>query len=124
MPLLGLATAIYQVSDLTAAKAWYAQWVGVQPYFDQPYYVGFNVAGYELGLQGEHPAPVPVSNQVAYWRVENIRAEVDRLVAIGAKLAVDVTDVGDGIQVATVEDPWGNVLGLIHNPHFRSEERP
>jgi len=118
MPLLGLGTTIYQVADLPAAKAWYAQWVGVQPYFDQPYYVGFNVAGYELGLQGEHPAPVAVSNQVAYWRVEEIRAEVDRLQAMGGVVASDVTDVGEGILVATVRDPWGNVLGLIYNPHF------
>lgn len=118
MPLLGLGTTIYQVSDLPKAKAWYAQWVGIQPYFDQPYYVGFNVAGYELGLQGEHPAATPVSNQVAYWRVADIRAEVERLIALGAARSADVTDVGDGILVASVRDPWGNVLGLIQNPHF------
>ena len=48
--LLGLRAAIYPVGDLAKAKAWYAQVVGSQPYFDQPFYVGFSVGGYELGL--------------------------------------------------------------------------
>ena len=48
--LLGLRTAIYPVSDITRARDWYAQVVGCQPYFDQPFYVGFAVGGFELGL--------------------------------------------------------------------------
>jgi predicted enzyme related to lactoylglutathione lyase len=116
--LQGLGTTIYQVTDLAAAKAWYAQAIGHAPYFDQPFYVGFNVGGYELGLQADAPARTPVENVVAYWRVGDIVAEVQRLTGLGATAHSPVTDVGEGIRVAVLRDPWGNALGLIQNPHF------
>ena len=47
---LGLRTVVYKVSDLGRAKAWYTKVLGIEPYFDEPFYVGFNVGGYELGL--------------------------------------------------------------------------
>ena len=56
-PFLGLRTAIYWVADIEAAKAWYTKVLGIEPYFDEPFYVGFNVGGYELGLQPEHTPP-------------------------------------------------------------------
>ena len=51
--ILGLRTVVYHVDDINKAKEWYAQVLGFKPYFDEPFYVGFNVNGYELGL---HPA--------------------------------------------------------------------
>lgn len=117
--MLGLRTTIYKVPDLDHAKAWYAQAFGVAPYFDETFYVGFNIAGYELGLL---PDPLPADeksdNVLSYWGVDDIQAEVARLTALGAKPHQPPTDVGDGIIVATLKDPYGNVIGLIRNPGF------
>ena len=115
----GLATVIYRVPDLERAKMWYAAAFEQQPYFDQPFYVGFNIAGYELGLDpggaGDTTGPGGV---VAYWRVADIEAKMKHFVAAGAKVLTAVQDVGDSIRVATVADPFGNSIGLIENPHF------
>ena len=114
--VLGLRTAIYPVSNLDHGKAWYAGVLGRQPYFDQPFYVGFAVGGFELGLV---PDGRPGAEGVqVYWGVADVAAEVERIVGLGATLHEAVRDVGDGIRVATVRDPFGNVFGLIENPHF------
>lgn len=115
----GLRTTIYQVGDLQRATEWYTQALGFGPYFDQPFYVGFNVGGYELGLQANAPAAGPVENVVAYWGVDDVAATVARLQQIGATEHSAPMDVGEGIIVATVRDPFGNVFGVIRNPHFR-----
>lgn len=116
---LGLRTVIYHVNDLEKAKAWYTRAAGVAPYFDHSCYVGFNVGGYELGLDpdasSKEEAP---GNAVAYWGVENIKQSLARLLELGAILHTDVQDVGEGILMATVRDPFGNILGIIENPHF------
>jgi predicted enzyme related to lactoylglutathione lyase len=116
----GLRTALYPVNDLPGAKAWFARVFGVEPYFDQPFYVGFNVGGFELGLvpDGE---PGTAGTKV-YWGVENIEEEVQRILALGASTHSDIQDVGEGIKVAELADPFGNVLGLIYNPHFVAAE--
>jgi predicted enzyme related to lactoylglutathione lyase len=116
--ILGLRTFIAHVrpEQLDAAKKWYAEFAGVAPYFDQPFYVGFNVGGFELGV---HPEGVPgPGGTVAYWGTADIVAEVERVAAIGAAVVQPVQDVGEGIKVATVADPFGNLIGLIQNPHF------
>lgn len=117
---LGLATVIYQVPDLDRAKGWYAKAFGVDPYFDQPFYVGFEVGGYELGLHPDlsegQPGP---GGSVAYWRVARIVTALEHFLACGAALLSPVTEVGEGIKVARVADPFGNVIGLIENPHFK-----
>ena len=115
-----LMTAIYPVTDLPRAKAWYEQVFGVAPYFDEPFYVGFNVAGYELGLmpaEGEHHQP-GAQGVIAYWGVDDIDAMCAHAVAAGAHLLSPVQDVGGDIRVATIGDPFGNAIGLIRNPHF------
>lgn len=118
-PFTALMTAIYPVPDLARGKAWYAEAFGVQPYFDQPFYVGFNVAGYELGLLPASDTEQPGNRGVvAYWGVADADATFARLVALGATAVSPVADVGDGIRVATVADPFGNALGIIQNPHF------
>ncbi len=115
-----LMTVTYPVTDLARAKAWYAEAFGVAPYFDEPFYVGFNVAGYELGLMpAEPPAHVPgTQGGTPFWGVDDIAAAHERLVALGARQLAAVQDVGGGIRVSTLLDPDGNVLGLIENPHF------
>jgi predicted enzyme related to lactoylglutathione lyase len=116
----GLGTVIYHVTDLDRAKAWYASAFQQQPYFDEPFYVGFNIAGYELGL---HPdtnlARQGPGGGVAYWRVADIDRAVEHFVTAGAALVSPVQDVGGGIRVAEVTDPFGNMIGLIENPQFK-----
>ena len=117
MSILGLATVIYPVPDLDRGKAWYAQAFGTPPYFDQPFYVGFEIGGYELGLLPDEGRPGP-DGGVAYWRVDAIDAAVARFTGAGATIVSEAKDVGDGIKVAVVADPFGNSIGLIENPHF------
>jgi predicted enzyme related to lactoylglutathione lyase len=115
----GLYTAIYHVADLARAKVWYARSLGVAPYFDEPFYVGFNVGGHELGLVPAEAASAPAASRVvAYSGVDDIHGTLDLLLAEGAKPHEQVQDVGGGIKVATVLDSEGNIFGLIENPHF------
>lgn len=115
----GLATVIYQVADLDRAKAWYAKAFQQAPYFDQPFYVGFNIGGYELGLHpNESAGKNGAGDGLAYWRVPDIDDAVKHFLASGATIVAAVQDVGEGIKVATVADPFGNGIGLIENPHF------
>ena len=116
---LGLRTTIYQVTDIDRAKAWYRSVLGCDPYFDQPFYVGFNVGGFELGLHPAEGSPPPgPGGAVTYWGVERMTMSWPRLLALGATAVAAPQDVGEGIQVATVKDPFGNLLGIIENPHF------
>lgn len=115
----GLRTAAYHVEDLEAAKAWYEAATGVEPYFDEPFYVGFNIGGYELGLVPvERGQAADAGRVVVYWGVEDIDAALAHLLELGAQPNEAVQDVGDGVKVATVRDPFGNVLGIIENPYF------
>lgn len=118
-PILGLRTTIYPVTDLAKAKSWYTQVLGVAPYFDEPFYVGFNVGGYELGLDPDTSAVKPgAAGATTYWGVANADQAWERLLKLGAEAASPVRDVGGGIRVATVKDPFGNLFGIIENPHF------
>lgn len=124
--LLGLRTAVYYVNDIQMGRDWYASILGFPPYFDEPFYVGFNVAGYELGLQPTEGETIErQKHAAAYWGVESCEAALKQLIAKGAIANEDVQDVGGGIKVASVKDPFGNVFGVIENPHFKlPEERP
>jgi|SRR5688572_7829668 len=121
--LKGLRTVIYRASDLSKAKAWYAAVLGVEPYFSEPFYVGFNVGGFELGLDPDAKDLAQGSGGViAYWGVENADAALKRLLELGATTHRPIQDVGEGIRVASVLDPSGNILGIIENPHFKIPE--
>ena len=103
------------------SKAWYANVLGIQPYFDQPFYVGFNVGGYELGLvPTEDAAPKRASAGVAYWGVADARVAYAKLLEMGATEQEPLQDVGGGILIGAVHDPFGNVLGVIQNPNFKA----
>ena len=118
--ILGLRTTIYKVGDIAKAKEWYSKAFGVKPYFDQPFYVGFNIGGYELGLQPENnPSTKKTESVVAYWGVSDINKVYTHLLKIGAKENEKPENVGASIITATVIDPWGNIIGIIYNPDFK-----
>lgn len=119
----GLRTVIYAVADLAKAKAWYADVLERAPYFDEEFYVGFNVGGFELGLVPEPDAPPERDAAgVAFWGVADATGAYARLVSLGASDHEGVQDVGDGVKIGAVRDPFGNILGVVENPHFRFEE--
>jgi catechol 2,3-dioxygenase-like lactoylglutathione lyase family enzyme len=113
--LEGLRTVIYPSPDLEAAKAWWTGFLGLGPYFDEPFYVGYEVAGYELGLL---PTADPADGALTYWGVANVAAAVAAAVAAGATEHTPAAEVGGGIVTATVRTPAGAILGLIFNPNF------
>lgn len=120
---LGLRTTIYKVGDITKAKEWYSKAFEIQPYFNEPFYVGFNVGGYELGLQPEkEPTKNKIESVVTYWGVNNINETYKRLIELGATENEKPYNVGGEIMTATVKDPFGNVVGLIYNPEFKLKE--
>jgi lactoylglutathione lyase len=116
----GLRTAIYKVNDLAAGKEWYSKAFNTSPYFDEVFYVGFDIEGYELGLVPDDETGIEKSSNVLiYWGVEDIQQEFDRLVELGATAFENPENVGGEIMVATVKDPWSNVIGIIFNPEFK-----
>jgi predicted enzyme related to lactoylglutathione lyase len=110
----GVKTLLHPVSDLAAAKAVYAALLGVQPQTDEPYYVGFEAEGQQIGLV-PGGAQQGMSSPVAYWHVPDIGAKLAEVTAAGATLKEPAHDVGGGRLVATVADPDGNVLGLLQD---------
>ena len=114
--LQGLRTVIYPAPELERAKHWYAAVLGAAPYFDQPFYVGFSVGGFELGLIPD--ATPGTAGPQALWGVADAVVTHARLLALGATPLDPVTEVGGGIKVAAVTDPFGNRLRIIENPNF------
>lgn len=114
---LGMRTVIYAAPDLAKAKEFYSSVLGIDPYFDEPFYVGFNVGGYELGLD-PNASGSGAGGSTAYWGVADIAQAVEHLRALGAKIEAEPNDVGEGIKVVTALDPFGNAIGLIENPNF------
>ncbi len=115
----GLRTTIYKVNDLEDAKNWYTEAFGTPPYFDEAFYVGFNIEGYELGLQPDTTdSDSKTKSVISYWAVDEIEKTYEFLLSIGAQENEKPFNVGGEIMTATVIDPWGNILGIIYNPYF------
>ncbi|MGI8668118.1 MAG: VOC family protein [Jatrophihabitans sp.] len=114
--LLGLRTVIYPVTDLAAATAWWTALLGEPPYFNEPFYVGFTVGGYELGLL---PDANPAEGAQTFWGVESVPAAMAVAIELGAVEHTAATEVGDGIVTGTVLNTNGSVVGFITNPNFR-----
>ena len=118
--LLGLRTVIFKVPDLAKAKAWYSETFGISPYFDEPFYVGFNVGGFELGLDPDvSEKGAGAGGSTAYWGVNDLSSTLSALSARNVRVVSPLRDVGGDIKVAAIADPFGNVIGLIENPHFQ-----
>lgn len=128
--LRGLSTISFWADDVEAARAWYAELLGVEPYFVRPpapapaAYIEFRVGDYqhELGIIDRSYAPPGAAaapgGAVAYWHVDELHAVYERLLAMGATEYQPPTDREAGFATAAVVDPFGNVLGLMHSPHY------
>jgi len=117
----GLRTAIFKVNDLERAKAWYSDILGFAPYFDEPFYVGFSVGGFELGLDPDAEGVKVGDNLLVYWGVENAKETFEELLKKGATAHSEPQNVGGNIVVGSVYDPFGNIFGIIENPEFKIE---
>ncbi len=112
----GLRTALYPAPNLAQAKAWYESVFQQKPYFDEPFYVGFEIGGFELGLVPDlSPGEVGAK---ALWGVDNLEKEVERLRDLDITIKGEIQEVGGGIKVVDLADPFGNLVGLIENPNF------
>jgi len=119
--ILGLRTTIYRVTDIQKAKEWYSKAFSTKPYFDEPFYVGFTIGGYELGLQPEEDGSAIGQGGVeTYWGVDDIDAVYQHLLSLGAAEHQAPNHVGGDIVVAMVKDPWQNIIGIIYNPSFKA----
>ncbi|MEU8709957.1 VOC family protein [Streptomyces sp. NPDC048565] len=122
--LRGLATVSFWAADLAAAKNWYTELLGVEPYFERPGYAEFRVGDYqhELGLIDSRYAPAGSGTgpggAVVYWHVDDVSATLGRLLSLGAKEYQPPTDRGAGFVTAAVTDPFENILGIMRNPHY------
>ena len=122
--LRGMATLSYWAADHEAAKRWYTEFLGIEPYFERPGYVEFRVGDYshELGIIDSRYAPPGQTDSPAgailYWHVDDIDAVRQRLLALGATEHEPPTVRGDGWTTASVVDPFGNILGIMTNPHY------
>lgn len=125
----GFATVSFFADDVAAAQAWYAELFGVAPYFVRPEegpaaYVEFRVGDHEdeLGIIDRrfapHPAPSSPSGVVLFWHVDDVEAVLERLLGMGATVHEPLTPRGEGFVTASVVDPFGNVLGVMNNPHY------
>lgn len=130
--LRGFATVSYFAADLPAASAWYSEVLGIKPYFEMPGYVEFRVGDYlhELGLIDAAygpPATDRPAGEIVYWHVDDLDAALARLLALGATVHQPRIDRGHDFSTASVLDPFGNVLGIMYNPHYlqvRDRVRP
>lgn len=118
MHLLGLRTLIYPSVELESDKKWWTELLGYEPYFDKPFYVGFDVGGYELGLD---PNAKTGDGPRVYFGVDSVEQAVKEFVKQECTIHEAVSEVGDGIIVATVKRPNGQLVGLIYNPHFKTK---
>ncbi len=107
----GIKTIIYPVKDVTEAKTLFRKLLGVEPYSDQPYYIGFKIGDQDIGL-------VPKGNNegmTAFYHVDNIKNSLQILLDAGAEIIQDIKDVGKGRLIASAKDKDGNLIGLIEN---------
>jgi predicted enzyme related to lactoylglutathione lyase len=111
----GIRTVIYPVKDLAQAKTLYGKLLGVAPYMDEPYYVGFRLGDQEIGLD-PHGHSQGMTGPVGYWHVDDIQEILKLLLDTGAETQRVVRDVGGGKLIASVKDADGNSIGLIQSP--------
>lgn len=125
--LRGVTTVRFHTTDLAAAKRWYTELLGIEPYFERPGYAEYRIGDYEhelglldskyagtLGAHGEAPA----AGAVIYWHVDDAQPTLDRLLTLGATPHEPLREFGEGFIGASVMDPFGNILGIMQNRHY------
>lgn len=113
--ILGLATVIFPTADLQTSKSWWSRALGKDPYFDEQFYVGFELNGFELGI---NPAASIADGPVAYLRTDNIVRAFSDFIDNGCTIVGGISAVGEGIRVGELRNPEGFVFGVIENPNF------
>lgn len=129
--LRGLATVSFYADDVKAARDWYAELLGMEAYYaapsaEQPAYVEFRFGDFqcELGIIDAKYAPHQVgggpAGAIVHWHVDDLEAELDRMVELGATLNEGIVERGNntGFRTASVTDPFGNLIGIMNNPHY------
>jgi len=122
--LRGLTTVSFWAADLAAAKQWYTELLGIEPYFERPGYIEFRLGDYqhELGIVDRRYAPNPVTaspaGAIVYWHVGDVQAALEKLLAMGAQPYQELIERGEGFITASVVDPFGNILGIMYNQHY------
>ena len=122
--LRGLTTVSFWAADLEAAKEWYAGVLGTGPYFERPGYAEFRLGDYqhELGIIDGRYAPggsaAGPAGAIVYWHVDDVTGTHGKLLSMGAEEYEAPTHRGGGFVTASVVDPFGNILGIMHNPHY------
>jgi predicted enzyme related to lactoylglutathione lyase len=111
--LTGLRTIVYHVSNLEVAKMWYAEMFDIKPYFDESFYVGYDIGGFELGLDPSGDDYTTGNSSITYWKVDNIDTTFEHLKSKKVGIHQDIHSVGVGIRLGSVKDPFGNIIGLI-----------
>jgi predicted enzyme related to lactoylglutathione lyase len=102
---------VYPVKDVEKAKAFFGEYLGVKPYVDSPYYIGYRIGDMEIGLD-----PNSTIGPIAYTDVADIKGALQAMVASGAEVVKDITDVAAGLLVAQVKNADGNVVGFRQHP--------
>lgn len=128
--LRGVATISFWAADMEAAKEWYTELSGIEPYFERLggdgklAYIEWRFGDYqhELGIIHSSYAPKGVTagpgGAVVFWHVDDVAAALERVKAMGAKEYEPITNRGAGFITASVVDPFGNILGLMYNSHY------
>lgn len=107
----GIRLIVYPVKDIAQATALYTKLLGIEPYFEAPYYVGYKVGETEIGLD-PNGHKEGMTGPLGYWQVRDVTESLQSFVEAGAQIQQEVKDVGDGNLIASVKDADGNVIGL------------
>jgi predicted enzyme related to lactoylglutathione lyase len=110
-----IRTFIYPVKDIARAKKLYSKLMGIEPYVDAAYYVGFKVGDQEIGLD-PNGHKKGMTGPVGYWEVNDIKKSLQLLLDAGAQMQQEVTNVGGGKLIASVKDADNNIIGLVQSP--------
>jgi predicted enzyme related to lactoylglutathione lyase len=111
----GIRLFIYPVKDIARAKTLYSKLLGIEPYLDEAYYVGFRVGDQEIGLDPNGHSK-GMTAPVGYWLVDDIKKSLQILLDAGAQAQQEVKDVGGGKLIASAKDADSNIIGLIQSP--------
>jgi len=123
-PFRGFATLNFYATDHEGAKKWYSEFFGITPYFERPGYVEFRLGDYqhEFGIidskYSPHGPAEKAAGAIMYWHVDDVAATLQKLLDLGATEHEPVRERGNGFVTASVDDPFGNIIGIMYNPHY------